>query len=292
MSRSIAWFGPIAFTVAIALALPLTVAADDNHNDTPDTHAHGLSDVWALARGGQIYDNWMATLEADTPMQTHPAYPAAGKKKGAATWRCKECHGWDYQGKDGAYAKGSHFTGIKGVRGVVGMAPEKIHDIIMNKQHAYTDQMITHSAMEKLAVFLSKGQHDLDRYVDRASKAARGNSIRSTAVPPTWRRSRARQPAATRCRLPRRYKPKREAERSRPGRNTTSRKIWLRRAGPETCMPFLPRSKKDRCGPLLSPRRKRCPGPTPQWIQQKTPTTVFYRQVLIVECRRSICSLS
>lgn len=29
-------------------------------------------------RGGQIYDNWMATLEADAPKQTHPAYPAAG----------------------------------------------------------------------------------------------------------------------------------------------------------------------------------------------------------------------
>ncbi len=182
MSRSIAWFGPIAITVAIALAMPLTVAADDNHNDTPDTHAHDLSDVWALARGGQIYDNWMATLEADAPKQTHPAYPAAGKKKGAATWRCKECHGWDYQGKDGAYAKGSHFTGIKGVRGVVGMAPEKIHDIIMNKTHAFTDQMITHSAMEKLAVFLSKGQLDLDRYVDRASKAAKGNPRRGAAT--------------------------------------------------------------------------------------------------------------
>lgn len=162
--------------------MPLTAAADDNHDDTRDTHAHDLTDVWDMARGGQLYDNWMAVLEADKPKGTHPAYPAAGKAKGAGTWRCKECHGWDYKGKDGAYSKGSHFTGIKGVRGVVGMEPEKIHDIIMNKQHGYTAQMISHSAMEKLAVFLSKGQIDLDRYVDRSTKVARGNPRRGAAT--------------------------------------------------------------------------------------------------------------
>ena len=26
---------------------------------------------------------------------------------GSDTWRCKECHGWDYMGVDGAYAGGS-----------------------------------------------------------------------------------------------------------------------------------------------------------------------------------------
>lgn len=144
-----------AFVVAVTFSVPVTraLAADDDASGK--MHAHSVTDVWAMARGGQLYDNWMAVVEADPPKQTHPAYPATGKKKGATTWRCKECHGWDYKGVDGAYAKGSHFTGIKGVRGVAGMDPEKLHSIIMNKTHGFTEQMLPHSAMEKLALFLT-----------------------------------------------------------------------------------------------------------------------------------------
>ena len=114
-------------------------------------------------------------IEAEAPKETHPAYPAAGKKKGSSTWRCKECHGWDYKGKDGAYAKGSHHTGIKGVRGVAGVDPATIRKIIMDDTHRYTEKMMPRSAMEKLALFLSFGQVDMDRYIDRATKKASGN---------------------------------------------------------------------------------------------------------------------
>ncbi len=141
-------------------------------------HAHDPTNVWDIARGGQLYDNWMSVMEAEPPPGTHPAYPAANKRKGAGTWRCKECHGWDYKGRDGAYAKGSHFTGIKGVRGVAGMAPEKIHRMIMAAPHGFTEQIMPHGAMEKIALFLSRGQVDMDRYIDRASKLARGNPRR------------------------------------------------------------------------------------------------------------------
>jgi thiosulfate dehydrogenase len=114
-------------------------------------------------------------MEVDPPEGNHPAYPAEGEKSGAATWRCKECHGWDYMGASGAYGSGSHFTGIKGVNGAMGRDPEELHAIIMDENHGYTEAQIPHSAMEKLALFLSRGQIDLDRYVDRESKVARGN---------------------------------------------------------------------------------------------------------------------
>ena len=152
--------------------------------DDPDKaagHAHDPTNIWNIARGGQLYDNWMAVLEADMPKATHPAYPKAGKKKGGSTWRCKECHGWDYMGKDGAYAKGSHYTGIKGVRAMVGRDVNEIHKIIMDKTHAMKNKM-PHSAMEKLALFLSKGQVDNDRYIDRKSKVVRGNAKRGAAI--------------------------------------------------------------------------------------------------------------
>ena len=116
------------------------------------------ADIWDIARGGQLYDNWMAALDATPPKGNHPAYPAVGKRKGKTTWRCKECHGWDYMGEDGAYGRGSHFTGIKGLRNVVGMEPEKIEKFIMDETHAYTSKMIPDSALKKLALFLSRGQ--------------------------------------------------------------------------------------------------------------------------------------
>jgi thiosulfate dehydrogenase len=40
---------------------------------------------------------------------------STNKRSGADTWRCKECHGWDYKGADGAYGSGSHATGFVGV---------------------------------------------------------------------------------------------------------------------------------------------------------------------------------
>ena len=182
LSRSIPLALAGVFAAGALMVAAPTAAHDDDDHKAPHGHAHDPTDVWTIARGGQIYDNWMAVMEADKPKNTHPAYPAAGKKKGAATWRCKECHGWDYMGKDGAYAKGSHFSGIKGVRGVAGMAPEKIHKIIMNKTHGYSTAQMPHAAMEKVALFLSKGQIDLDRYVDRKTKKAHGNPRKGAAT--------------------------------------------------------------------------------------------------------------
>lgn len=142
------------------------------------TAAAADADIWDIARGGQLYDNWMAVLDAEPPKGSHPAYPVVGKKKGKSTWRCKECHGWDYMGEDGAYGRGSHFTGIKGLRNVVGIAPKKIEKFIMSETHAYTSKMIPDRALRKLALFLSRGQVGMDQYIDRSTKAARGDPRR------------------------------------------------------------------------------------------------------------------
>ena len=75
-----------AFVMAGLAGAPRPLLADE-------THAHDPTDIWAVAQGGQLYDNWMSVMERDPPAGNPPAYPAAGKKKGASTWRCKECHG-------------------------------------------------------------------------------------------------------------------------------------------------------------------------------------------------------
>ena len=165
-----------ALIAGVAFWAPAPALADDNGRSATG-HAHDTSDIWAIARGGRLYDNWMSETEADDPKGTHPAYPAVGKKKGKSTWRCKECHGWDNMGKDGAYSKGSHFSGIKGIRARAGDPPEKLHDVIMDKTHGFTKEMISHSAMEKLALFVSKGQIDMDKYIDRKTKKPRNANV-------------------------------------------------------------------------------------------------------------------
>ncbi len=140
------------------------------------------SELWAIARGGQLYDKWWEVLEKEKPTTTHPAYPANGKKKGAATWRCKECHGWDYKGKNGAYAKGSHFTGIKGVLGAKGRSPRELARIIRDKSHGYGKDLLPDEEVERLALFLSRGLIETDGYIDRGTKKVRGDVRRGAAL--------------------------------------------------------------------------------------------------------------
>ena len=128
-----------------------------------------------IARGGRLYDRWYKITDGDLPKATHPSYPKSGKKSKKTTWRCKECHGWDYMGKDGAYAKGSHFTGIKGVRAAAGTDTGKIIAVLKSKSHGFTDKYFTPEDFRDVALFVSKGQVDMDKYIDRKTKTAKGD---------------------------------------------------------------------------------------------------------------------
>lgn len=125
----------------------------------------------AIARGGLLYDKWYKVVGEDTPKKAHPAYPADKKyaKKPGANWRCKECHGWDYKGKDGAYSSGKHSTGIKGINGMKGADLAKITAVLKDKTHALSGKMEDED-FQDLAMFVSKGQLDTDKYIDRATK--------------------------------------------------------------------------------------------------------------------------
>ncbi len=151
----------------------LLVAPLASHAD--GTRVRAETDSFAIARGGQYYDKWWAVIDADAPKQTHTAYPAAGKKQGAATWRCKECHGWDYKGANGAYAAGSHATGIKGIRAMAGVDPKQIANIIRTKPHNYSKALLPDKALAKLALFVSKGQIEMARFIDSRTKKAKGD---------------------------------------------------------------------------------------------------------------------
>lgn len=130
-----------------------------------------------VAQGGRLYDNWWVTCGMSEPQNAHPAYPATvGKQSGATTWRCKECHGWDYQGKDGAYQSGSHFTGIRGVTAYAGREEAAIVAILKDEKHRY-GALMSEELLGRIALFVSKGQIDVGARIDAKTKKVSGNQL-------------------------------------------------------------------------------------------------------------------
>ncbi len=146
--------------------------APQEHGVQQQDYVHGApqvpSEPWTIAAGGRIYDNWWEALDRDEPEGTNPAYPTAvnDKQTGPGTWRCKECHGWDYQGKDGIYSKGDHFTGIKSMLGMRDQPVESIAALLRDKNHPYTPEMISDAEMLRVATFVSKGLVDMREFID------------------------------------------------------------------------------------------------------------------------------
>lgn len=134
----------------------------------------------SIARGGRLYDKYFVENKSAKPTADHPSYPKDGKYGKENSWRCKECHGWDYKGKDGAYAKGGHATGIKGIQGAAGKDPAAIAAILRDKVHGYTDAQLTAKDAEDLANFVSKGQGNFSKYLDGSNKST-GNVAKGEA---------------------------------------------------------------------------------------------------------------
>lgn len=127
-----------------------------------------------IAQGGRLYDNWWVTCGLPEPQGTHPAYPPSAKQTGAATWRCKECHGWDYKGKDGAYGSGSHFTGITGITRYATRDEAEIVAILKDGAHRF-DRVMDEATLNKIARFVSRGQADAAARIDAGAKKVSGS---------------------------------------------------------------------------------------------------------------------
>ncbi len=140
------------------------------------------SEAWMITSGGRIYDNWYKALDMEEPEGTHKSWPASNtKKKGAVTWRCKSCHGWDFAGKDGAYAKGSYKTGITGVRSFESKDPKALLTVLRDATHGFTTDMIPDDAAMRIGTLLSKGQYDTNAFI-APDKNVTGNIERGKAV--------------------------------------------------------------------------------------------------------------
>ena len=168
---------------------PSAEEGDYAHKPEAQEFVHGApsnpSEAWTIAAGGRIYDSWWEALDRPAPEETNPAYPTAinAEQTGADTWRCKECHGWDYLGKDGIYRRGSHYTGIKGIFGAAGRPVTEIAALLRDANHPYTTDMITDEEMLRVATFVSRGLVDMRTFIDyETRKVKAGDPERGRAL--------------------------------------------------------------------------------------------------------------
>jgi len=129
----------------------------------------------SIAAGGRLYDKWWKAVPGvKEPAGDHPlwATQTTNKRKGLDTWRCKECHGWDYRGKDGAYGSGSHKTGFPGVLAAQAKSVDQIKASLKgssNPKHNFSPAL-DETALSNLANFLKYGLVDLAPAIDAKTK--------------------------------------------------------------------------------------------------------------------------
>ncbi len=177
LSRRVIVMSPVvvacsAVFLFMAGCIGTTPPGNDNNNDNGDggtTPAEFTNAV--AARGGSLYDKWWAAAGVAEPTDDHPLWATrpdteSNARVGSDTWRCKECHGWDYKGVDGAYASGSHRTGIAGVFGTTRSAQEVFDLLADADDHAFTDAGLADADIWDLAKFVLEGQIDTDTIID------------------------------------------------------------------------------------------------------------------------------
>ncbi|CCQ73752.1 hypothetical protein [Magnetospira sp. QH-2] len=119
----------------------------------------------SISRGGKLYDDWAKEIDRRFPEDPHPSFPTGVEiAVGSNTWRCVECHGWDYKGNNG----------IRGIRNLAGAHPLAIEKILTDETHRM-DDFLKHKDMTDLANFISQGQVEVNEFIDPTSKKAKGN---------------------------------------------------------------------------------------------------------------------
>ena len=141
------------------------------------------SNLESVARGGLLYDMWWRVVPgANEPKSDQALWSlqTTNKRSGSVSWRCKECHGWDYKGKDGAYGSGSRFTGFSGIWDA---AQKKNADQLAaslrgaaNDKHNFSS-VLRPGDIADLVNFLKSGLLDMERYVDYKTRQPIGADV-------------------------------------------------------------------------------------------------------------------
>jgi mono/diheme cytochrome c family protein len=123
----------------------------------------------SVSRGGRLYDQWWVEAGLDEPTDSMPIWTRqdSNTRTGGDTWRCKECHGWDYKGVEGAYGSGSHLTGFPGVFDAQTKSFDELAAVLMGDVDPEHDFSIMDEAeLTDLVSFLQAGLIDVTPLID------------------------------------------------------------------------------------------------------------------------------
>ena len=167
--------GLVSGLLVLAACAPAAAPPAPTPQPTPTAQAPSGA---ALAHDGRLYDDWAKEIKATVPTGNQPlwALQTTNTRTGAITWRCKECHGWDYKGKDGAYGKGSHKTGFPGVLSASAQSKDQLLAALKGTKNPSHDfaSLLGDLHAGHIVDFLKAGMIDLAPYVDSATKKAVG----------------------------------------------------------------------------------------------------------------------
>jgi thiosulfate dehydrogenase len=163
-----AMWATAALSALAVLAAPMALAQDEG----------------SIARGGRLYDKWYAETGQEAPKESHLLYPKAANyaDKPGTNWRCKECHGWDGKGADGAYATGKHHSGIKGIIGMHGGDPAAVVALLKAPAHGF-EGLLSDADLTDLGNFVVAGKYGYEAYVSEGKivgDAERGGQVYRT----------------------------------------------------------------------------------------------------------------
>ena len=127
-----------------------------------------------IIQGALLYDKWYAILGINPPPENMPIWirQTTNTRSGPDTWRCVECHGWDYRGASGAFGTGSHYTGFPDIKMLVEDLTEAeiIAHLKGSKDPAHDfSAFIDDASLAQLAIFLKNGMIDDSQYIDPIS---------------------------------------------------------------------------------------------------------------------------
>lgn len=163
-------------TILLLIATFLIIGCPDKKATEP-TFIEDNYDLADAVNGGLLFDKWWKINGGAEPTTDFDSYPSTSAKSGGDTWRCKECHGWDYVGKDGRYASGSHYTGIKGVWDLRNADMEVIFDAIKG---AGTDHdlsaVLSDYDIADLTKFVKEGLVDMSLYISNGVATGDANN--------------------------------------------------------------------------------------------------------------------
>jgi mono/diheme cytochrome c family protein len=129
--------------------------------------------AWADSIGGQLYSDWPQVMLFRGPFAKHPLWTGSPSAINTETWRCVNCHGWDYRGGEGVGGDLGVIPKVPGLRHLVGADRRTVADGITKGDHGFAANQLSADALRFLVDFLIEGQRAV---VDLAEKARRSGA--------------------------------------------------------------------------------------------------------------------